>query len=84
MTPPGGRRRRTTNPVLDALELELNAAIADENRAKARVMVCIALARRHGMSWRQIGAMVGMSHEGARQRFGAAEQLFNGDLTTIG
>lgn len=52
--------------------LELRAASAARREAEARIEAAVLSARRDGASWSVIGAQLGMTRQGARQRF---EQL---------
>jgi hypothetical protein len=52
----------------DALE-ELRAAVAARREADSRIEAAALQARRDGASWGVIGAQLGMTRQGARQRF---------------
>lgn len=52
----------------DALA-ELRAAAAERQDAVDRINSAALLARREGASWRVIGAQLGITRQGARQRF---------------
>ena len=56
--------------VIDAATLrELRAAAAARREADARIEAAALAAHRAGMSWGAIGAQLGMTRQGARQRF---------------
>ena len=56
--------------VIDAATLrELRAAAAARREADARIEAAALAAHRAGMSWAAIGAQLGMTRQGARQRF---------------
>ena len=56
--------------VIDAATLrELRAAAAARREADARIEAAALAAHRAGMSWGVIGAQLGMTRQGARQRF---------------
>lgn len=56
--------------VTDAATLrELRAAAAARREADARIEAAALAAHRAGMSWGAIGAQLGMTRQGARQRF---------------
>lgn len=48
---------------------ELRAAAASRREAEARIEAAALAARRAGLSWGAIGAQLGMTRQGARQRF---------------
>jgi hypothetical protein len=48
---------------------ELRAAAAAKREADARIEAAALSARRAGLSWGIIGAQLGMTRQGARQRF---------------
>lgn len=52
----------------DALE-ELRAAAAARREADSRIEAAALRAHRNGASWGVIGAQLGMTRQGARQRF---------------
>ena len=55
---------------IDAATLrELRAAAAARREADARIEAAALAAHRAGMSWAAIGAQLGMTRQGARQRF---------------
>lgn len=61
--------------VTDAATLrELRAAAAARREAEARIEAAALAAHRAGLSWGAIGAQLGMTRQGARQRF---ERLVN-------
>jgi hypothetical protein len=61
--------------VTDAATLrELRAAAAARREADARIEAAALAAHRAGLSWGAIGAQLGMTRQGARQRF---ERLVN-------
>lgn len=63
-TPDGGYS------VTDATTLaELRAAAATRREAEGRIEAAALAAHRAGMSWGVIGAQLGMTRQGARQRF---------------
>lgn len=53
---------------------ELRAAAAARREAEARIEAAALAAHRAGLSWGAIGAQLGMTRQGARQRF---ERLVN-------
>ncbi len=53
---------------------ELRAAAASRREAEARIEAAALAAHRAGLSWGAIGAQLGMTRQGARQRF---ERLVN-------
>jgi hypothetical protein len=53
---------------------ELRAAAAARREADARIEAAALAAHRAGLSWGAIGAQLGMTRQGARQRF---ERLVN-------
>ena len=56
--------------VIEAATLrELRAAAAARREADARIEAAALAAHRAGMSWGAIGAQLGMTRQGARQRF---------------
>ena len=56
--------------VTDAETLrELRAAAAARREADARIEAAALAAHRSGLSWGAIGAQLGMTRQGARQRF---------------
>lgn len=56
--------------VSDAATLrELRAAAAARREADARIEAAALAAHRAGLSWGAIGAQLGMTRQGARQRF---------------
>lgn len=56
--------------VADAATLrELRAAAAARREAEARIEAAALAAHRAGLSWGAIGAQLGMTRQGARQRF---------------
>ena len=56
--------------VTDAATLsELRAAAAGRREADARIEAAALAAHRAGLSWGAIGAQLGMTRQGARQRF---------------
>jgi hypothetical protein len=56
--------------VTDAATLrELRAAAAARREADARIEAAALAAHRAGLSWGAIGAQLGMTRQGARQRF---------------
>ncbi len=56
--------------VTDAATLsELRAAAASRREADARIEAAALAAHRAGLSWGAIGAQLGMTRQGARQRF---------------
>lgn len=56
--------------ITDAATLrELRAAAAARREADARIEAAALAARRAGLSWGAIGAQLGMTRQGARQRF---------------
>lgn len=64
-----------TYTVTDAATLaELRAATAARREAEGRIEAAVLAARRAGLSWGVIGAQLGMTRQGARQRF---ERLTN-------
>ncbi len=48
---------------------ELRAAAASQREAEARIEAAALAAHRAGLSWGAIGAQLGMTRQGARQRF---------------
>jgi len=52
----------------DAL-VELRAATAAQQDAEGRIEAAVRAARRAGASWGVIGAQLGITRQGARQRF---------------
>lgn len=48
---------------------ELRAAAASRREADARIEAAALAAHRAGLSWGTIGAQLGMTRQGARQRF---------------
>lgn len=61
--------------ITDAATLrELRAAAAARREADARIEAAALAAHRAGLSWGTIGAQLGMTRQGARQRF---ERLVN-------
>jgi hypothetical protein len=48
---------------------ELRSAAAAQREAAARIEAAVLSARREGLSWGVIGAQLGMTRQGARQRF---------------
>ena len=61
--------------VTDAATLsELRAAAAERREAEGRIEAAALAAHRAGLSWGTIGAQLGMTRQGARQRF---ERLFH-------
>jgi hypothetical protein len=61
--------------VTDAATLsELRAAAAERREAEGRIEAAAMAAHRAGLSWGTIGAQLGMTRQGARQRF---ERLVN-------
>jgi hypothetical protein len=61
--------------VTDAATLsELRAAAAERREAEGRIEAAALAAHRAGLSWGTIGAQLGMTRQGARQRF---ERLVN-------
>ena len=56
--------------VIDNVTLaELRAAAAARREAEGRIEAAALAARRAGVSWGVIGAQLGMTRQGARQRF---------------
>ncbi len=56
--------------VIDAATLrELRAAAAARREAEARIEAAAIAAHQAGLSWGAIGAQLGMTRQGARQRF---------------
>lgn len=56
--------------VTDAATLsELRAAAAERRDAEGRIEAAALAAHRAGLSWGTIGAQLGMTRQGARQRF---------------
>lgn len=56
--------------VADAATLsELRAAAAERREAEGRIEAAALAAHRAGLSWGTIGAQLGMTRQGARQRF---------------
>ena len=56
--------------VTDAATLsELRAAAAARRQAETRIEAAALAAHRAGLSWGAIGAQLGMTRQGARQRF---------------
>lgn len=56
--------------VTDAATLaELRAAAAARREAEGRIEAAAVAAHRSGLSWGVIGAQLGMTRQGARQRF---------------
>ena len=56
--------------VTDAATLsELRAAAAERREAESRIEAAALAAHRAGLSWGTIGAQLGMTRQGARQRF---------------
>jgi hypothetical protein len=56
--------------VTDAATLsELRAAAAERREAECRIEAAALAAHRAGLSWGTIGAQLGMTRQGARQRF---------------
>ncbi len=56
--------------VTDAATLsELRAAAAERREAEGRIEAAALAAHRAGLSWGTIGAQLGMTRQGARQRF---------------
>ena len=56
--------------VIDAATLaELRAAAAARREAEGRIEAAALAAHRAGLSWGVIGAQLGMTRQGARQRF---------------
>lgn len=47
----------------------LRAAVAERSEAERHLLAAVGRARRAGMSWAAIGALVGTSGEAARQRY---------------
>jgi hypothetical protein len=65
----------------DAAPLRAIVAAAEEQvNARAALDEAVAAARREGFSWGAIGAVLGVSRQAARERFGAATAL--SDLRT--
>ena len=58
-----------------AILTELCAATAARREAEGRIEAAVLEAHHHGMSWGLIGAQLGMTRQGARQRF---DRLING------
>ena len=59
-----------TYSVVDASTLrELRAAAAARREAEGRIEAAALAAHRAGLSWGAIGAQLGMTRQGARQRF---------------
>lgn len=59
-----------TYSVTDAATLaELRAAAAARREAEGRIEAAALTAHRAGLSWGVIGAQLGMTRQGARQRF---------------
>ncbi len=52
-----------------AVLAELRAAAAAQRDARGRVEAAVLAARRAGLSWGVIGAQLGITRQGARQRF---------------
>ena len=48
---------------------ELHAAVAARREADGRIEAAVTDAHRAGLSWGVIGAQLGMTRQGARQRF---------------
>lgn len=62
--------REDTYSVVDASTLrELRAAAAARREAEGRIEAAALAAHRAGLSWGAIGAQLGMTRQGARQRF---------------
>ena len=56
--------------VTDAATLsELRAAASERREAEGRIEAAALAAHRAGLSWGTIGAQLGMTRQGARQRF---------------
>jgi len=56
--------------VVEAATLqELRAAVAARREADGRIEAAVTDAHRAGLSWGVIGAQLGMTRQGARQRF---------------
>ena len=53
----------------DATLAELRAAAAAEREAEGRIEAAALSAHRAGLSWGVIGAQLGMTRQGTRQRF---------------
>ncbi len=51
--------------------IALREAAASRARSESSIIEAVALARRHGYSWRIIGSLLGTSGEAARQRYGS-------------
>ena len=51
--------------------IELRAAAAARRDAEGRAEGAVIVARRAGLSWGVIGAQLGITRQGARQRYGA-------------
>ncbi|MEZ5295610.1 MAG: hypothetical protein R2697_04855 [Ilumatobacteraceae bacterium] len=56
-------------PVDGALLRELRAAAAARRAAEERVEAAVIAAKHAGLSWGVIGAQIGVTRQGARQRF---------------
>jgi hypothetical protein len=62
---PDDQYRVTEPPLL----IELRAAAAARRAAEGRLEAAVIAARHAGLSWGVIGAQLGMTRQGARQRF---------------
>lgn len=56
-------------PVDGAVLRELRAAAAARRAAEERVEAAVIAAKQAGLSWGVIGAQIGVTRQGARQRF---------------
>ena len=56
-------------PVDGAVFQELRAAAAARRAAQERVDAAVIAAKRSGLSWGTIGAQLGITRQGARQRY---------------
>ncbi|GGB39151.1 hypothetical protein GCM10011380_30770 [Sphingomonas metalli] len=62
-----GAQQRQYRPLIEAARVA-----ADESRAT--LARCVEAGRRAGLSWSEIGALLGMSKQAAQQRFGAGKR----------
>ena len=61
----------TGGPRLSPAEYALYEAARDRAEAESRLAEAVASARDQGLSWENVGALVGTSGEAARQRYSA-------------
>ncbi len=55
---------------IDVAEFSLRRAVLARARSERQVADAVGAARRAGLSWKRIGAELGISAQGAQQRYG--------------